>query len=292
MRQCVLALGTFDGVHQGHLALIKAASQMAQQLNMDTAVFTFAEHPQELLTGEKIGLICTANQRTKLLKKAGAQTVAVERFAEMRNLSPEEFVAFLVEKYRVGGLVCGKDFRFGKGARGDSKALKELCEQRGLAFCEVDFVRDENGEKISSSRIRDMLQNGQMQAAERLLGRAFFLEGEVCHGKGLARKWKTPTINQAVPKELVTLPLGVYQSRVYVAEKPYPAITNVGRRPTFDDGDFINAETHILEGTFAEIKSARVELLSFLRPEKKYENETDLQAQIQKDIALVKKLKY
>ncbi len=286
-----MALGMFDGVHLGHISLIETAFQMAQQLNMDTAAFTFADHPQEFLGGQKVGLICTLSQRRDLLKAAGAKLVAVENFVDMRDFSPQEFVDFLIQKYHVGGLVCGKDFRFAKGGAGDSKTLETLCKSKGLVFKEVEFVVDGEGEKISSRRIREMLGNAQMQRVSQALGRPFFFEGEVFCGKGLARKWQTPTINQALPEELTPIARGVYQSRVYVDGKAYAAITNIGKRPTFDDGDFINAETHILEETFSEIEWARVELLHFIRPEQKFENEKDLLLQIKRDIEIVKEMR-
>ncbi len=281
----------FDGVHRGHALLVKTASEMAQQLNMDTAAFTFADHPQEFLGGKKVGLICTLAERESLLKAAGADVVVVENFADVRDFSPQEFVDFLVKKYHVGGLVCGKDFRFAKGGAGDSKTLETLCKSKGLEFKEVEFVVDGAGEKISSRRIREMLENAQMQQVSRALGRPFSFEGEVLHGKGLARKWQTPTINQVLPREVTPIAKGVYQSRVYVDGKMYAAVTNIGNRPTFDDGDFINAETHILEGSFSDIEWARVELMHFIRPEQKFENEKDLQKQIKRDIAVVKEMR-
>ncbi len=285
-----MALGMFDGVHLGHSALVKTASEIAQQLNMDTAAFTFADRPQEVLSGQKVGLICTLSQRKALLETAGADLVAVEKFADVREFSPQQFVDFLVQKYHVGGLVCGSDFRFAKDGSGNSKTLANLCASMGLAFKEVSFVLDDAGEKISSSSIRKMLKNGLMHSVQKVLGRPFFFEGEVHRGKGLARLWKTPTINQILPEELAEVAHGVYQSRVQIDGKSYAAITNVGSRPTFEDGDFVNAETHILEGSFSEIRWAKVELMRFVRPEQKFENEADLQAQIQKDISFVKEL--
>lgn len=286
-----MALGMFDGVHRGHALLVKTAFQMAQQLNMNTAAFTFADHPQEFLGDRKVGLICTFEERRKLLQAAGADVVVVENFADIRDFSPQQFVEFLVKKYHVGGLVCGKDFRFAKDGAGDSETLKTLCKLRGLKFKEVEFVLDGAGEKISSRHIREMLEKAQMQQVSRALGRPFSFEGKVFHGKGLARKWQTPTINQVLPAELTAVARGVYQSRVYVDGKAYNAITNIGKRPTFDDGDFINAETHILEETFSDIERARVELLHFIRPEKKFENEQDLLRQIKKDIETVKEMR-
>ncbi len=285
-----MALGTFDGVHRGHAALLSAAARKAKKLNICAAAFTFADHPLEKLTGQRVGLLCTLSQRIELLRQAGANVVAVENFGDVCDLSPQAFVELLVTKYRVKGLVCGSDFRFGKGGTGDSKTLQSLCAARGIEFEEVSFVLDETGEKISSGRIREMIAAGEMLAAEKALGRPYFVEGQVCRGKGLARQWHTPTINLALPEELIAPRFGVYQSRVYVSGGCYEGITNVGSRPTFDDGKTPNVETYILEGEFDRIEQAKVELLRFIRPEKKFDDEKSLQEQIQKDIQFVKDL--
>ena len=290
MTEYIMALGTFDGVHLGHVALLREAAQMAKKLNIRAAAFTFADHPQERLTSQRVGLLCTLSQRIALLRKAGADMVAVENFADICDLSPEEFVELLVTKYHVRGLVCGSDFRFGKGGKGDKKILANLCAARHLSFSEISFVRDEAGQKISSGHIRSLVSAGAVDAAAELLGRPFFIEGEVRRGKGVARQWNTPTINLPLPEELIIPRFGVYQSRVYIGDKGYEGITNVGCRPTFDDGACPNVETYILQGEFSKIRQAKVELLRFIRPEKKFEDEKSLQLQIQKDIRFVKEL--
>ena len=290
MNEYIMALGTFDGVHRGHDALVKAASATAKQLNKRTAVFTFADHPLEKLTGQRVGLLVTLGAKIVLLRAAGADVVAAEPFEEVCALSPEEFVDLLQSRYRAAGLVCGADFRFGKGGAGDAHILQKLCEDRGMSLQVLSFVRDETGKKISSSRIREMIRQGDMERAASALGRPFFIEGEVCHGKGLARTWNTPTINLRLPEELVYPRFGVYQTLVWIEGKCYKGITNVGLRPTFDDGKVPNVETFILEGTFKEISQAKVELIRFVREEKKFPDEKSLQLQIAKDIEFVKNL--
>lgn len=284
MTEYIMALGTFDGVHRGHAALLHRAAQMAQKLNIRAAAFTFADHPLQKLTGHPVGLLCTPTQRIELLRQAGADLVAVEHFGDVCDLSPEEFVELLIAKYRVGGLVCGSDFRFGKGGAGDSKILASLCRAKGLEFDEVSFVLDETGEKISSSRLRTLVSRGEMERVTELLGRPFLIEGRVRRGKGLARRWNTPTINLALPEELVAPRFGVYRSCVHIDGKRFVGITNVGCRPTFDDGILPNVETYILGGEFSVVEEAGIELLHFIRPERKFENEEDLQLQIRKDI--------
>ncbi|MBR5782821.1 MAG: bifunctional riboflavin kinase/FAD synthetase [Clostridia bacterium] len=289
MNTCVMALGTFDGVHLGHAALIGAAAQRAKQLNISTAVFTFGDHPLEKLTGRKVGLLVPLKERIKLLRQAGADVVAVENFEDVCNFSPEEFVDFLVSKYRVRGLVCGTDFRFGKGGIGDAQMLKTLGARRNLSVLVVSFVLDGAGKKISSGNIRKMISKGDMRSAAASLGRPYYIEDDVRHGKGLAHQWGTPTINLPLPAELVYPKFGVYQTQVTVSGKTYDGITNVGCRPTFDDGKTPNVETYILDGSFESIAAARVEFVRFIREEIKFENEAALQAQIAKDIEKIRK---
>ncbi len=287
MGECIMALGTFDGVHRGHQAVIRAAVTVAQQLNIHAAVFTFADHPQSKLTGKRVGLLCTLAQRIELLRQAGAQAVAVEEFEAVQELSPSAFVGLLVEKYHVRGLVCGADFRFGKNGAGDSECLAKLCAERGLSFQKVQFEWDDEAQKISSRSIRSAVAAGEMERAARDLGRPFCVQGTVVHGKGLARKWGTPTINLRLPTELVAPRYGVYETRVTVDGNVYKGVTNVGVRPTFDDGDNPNVETFILEGTFDQISAAKVEFVRFIRPETAFADEKSLQIQIEQDIRSV-----
>ena len=289
MNKTIIALGTFDGVHLGHTALIDAACAAAKKLNITPAVFTFADHPAERLTGKKVGWLITAEQKIELLKAAGAEKVYIKPFDEVCGLSPDAFVDGLVLIAGAVGLVCGEDFRFGKGGAGDTAYLQKLCDERGLSLQVVGFVRDDTGEKIASRRIRQCIAAGDMSSAAGALGRAFFIEGEVRHGKGLAHQWGTPTINMELPKQLVTPRFGVYQTRVTVGDQVYDGITNVGCRPTFDDGKTPNVETYILNGKFDRIERAKVEFIRFIRPERQFADESALVAQIQKDIELVGK---
>lgn len=289
MNKTIIALGTFDGVHLGHTALIDAACAAAKKLNIASAVFTFADHPAEQLTGKKVGWLVTAEQKIELLKAAGADKVFVKPFGEICNFSPSEFVDRLLLMAGAVGLVCGEDFRFGKDGAGDTAYLQQLCNERGLSLQVVGFVRDETGEKIASRRIREYIAAGDMQNAAKALGRTFFIEGQVRHGKGLAHRWGTPTINMELPEQLVTPKFGVYRTRVTVEGKTYDGITNVGSRPTFDDGTTPNVETYILDGKFDSIERAKVEFLKFIRPEQQFADESALVAQIQKDIESIRK---
>ena len=286
----IFALGTFDGVHLGHQSLLKAAKEMAKEPGVSPAVYTFSDLPRAAVEGKKIGMLTAPVQKYGLLKAAGASLVIAEPFEKVRYLSPEEFVYYLVGAFGAEGFVCGRDFRFGQGGVGDAEALCRIAATVGKQVRVVDFLQDENGQKIASGQIRRYVEAGQPEQAAAALGRPFFVEGDVLHGKGLARQWGTPTINLPLPDDLVQPRFGVYATRVTVDGKTYPGVTNVGRRPTVERDAAPNVETYILEGAFERIDRAQVEFLRFIRPEMTFPDEKSLQLQIAKDIQSAKEL--
>ncbi len=290
MEKFVYALGTFDGVHLGHQKLLASAGALAAQMGALPAAYTFTDLPREAVEGRRIGMLTTSTQKLWLLQTAGAKTVVAEPFAKVRELSPEAFIYYLIGAHGAHGFVCGKDYRFGKGGAGDAATLRQICKSVGKEVRVVDFLQDRYGQKISSGHIRSYVAQGNMEAASAALGRDFFLEGEVCHGKGLARQWGTPTVNLPLPEGVVHPRYGVYATRVTVDGGVYHGITNVGIRPTFADGDQPNTETFILDGQFENISRAKVEFLTFIRPEMTFPDEKSLQIQIAKDIQTVQQL--
>lgn len=284
MGRYIYALGTFDGVHLGHQALITVAEELGAEKGADTAVYTFADLPQKTVEQTAVGMLTTTPQKISLLDKAGAKRVIAEPFEKVRALSPEQFIYYLVGAFGAAGFVCGRDFRFGKGGKGDAATLKQICKSIGKSCRVAEFLTDARGEKISSRRIRHYVEQGEMEAAAAALGRPLFVEGQVLHGKGLAHQWGTPTINLPLPEALARPRFGVYETRVTVEDKVYRGITNVGVRPTFADGQSPNVETFILEGSFENIPAAKVEFLRFIRPERPFADEKSLQLQIAKDI--------
>lgn len=289
MDRCVMALGTFDGVHLGHQKVIAAAKQIAQKNTEPLVVFTFCDHPRSVLTGQTVGLLTTPQARRQKLTALGADRVAEVPFQSVRQLSPEAFLYYLIGQYGADTFVCGSDYRFGVGGKGDFHLMQGICRQTGTTCRRVEFALDEKGEKISSRVIREYIRRGDMRSAEKALGAPFAIFGDRQKGKGLAHRWGTPTVNIPLPEDLVVPKFGVYAATAVVDGKTYPAVCNIGIRPSFDDGETPNVETYLISGVFEDIGAIEVRPHIFLRPEQKFETADDLRRQITDDIAEAKR---
>ena len=290
MNQTVVALGMFDGVHRGHQALLRRAAQIAHA-NGDVAVaFTYDNHPRELFSGA-FSYLCTREQREKLIRETGCDRMDSVPFdAAFAAMEPETFIDWLSARYEggVSAIVAGYDYRFGAKAKGDTALLRTLCEARGIALGVIDEVKVD-GETCSSTRIREAIREGDMERAERMLGRPYTLSGEVVHAKALGRQFDCPTANldagtQLLPKD------GVYATELVFAEKRYDAVTNVGTNPTVG-GRARTVETHAIgESLDLYGKHVEVAFLKRLRDEKRFDSKELLFAQIQKDAEAAKKV--
>ena len=277
-----VALGYFDGLHLGHMGVIGAA--LAQR-DLKSAVFTFNcdttlpkfQSPEDIISFE--------NKR-ELLDKAGVDYLYAPDFAAVCTLADEEFVRkILLGKLNAGFACCGRNFRFGLGGQGTPERLKTLGVKYGIR---VEIVEDVclDGELISSTHIRELIRNGEIEQANRLLGYEWQFKLPVFHGAERGRAIGFPTINQILPETNIMPRLGVYQSYVQAHGRNYKGITNIGVRPTLNDGNGVICETHILRfngDLYGE--SVAVSLCKFLRPERKFENLGELKAQIKEDIA-------
>lgn len=280
MKPCVIALGFFDGVHLGHAALLRQTRLRAEALGAEAAALTFDRAP-----GKRVPLLTTLEDRKDLLRRAGGMDrVLVPVFDEaFRTLDCETFVRdFLVRDQGAAGLVCGWDYRFGKNAGGDAALLEDLCRRYGLTLDVVPETRFE-GITVSSSAIRQMLQAGDLDRANRFLGHPWQLTGPVVHGKRLGRRLGFPTANLALPAGLCLPPKGVYAVRAQAGAETYPGVCNLGTRPTVDGGPE-NAETWLFDydGDLYG-KTLRLEFAAFLRPERRFESLEALRAQILRD---------
>ena len=184
----------------------------------------------------------------------------------------------------VGAISCGENYRFGVNAEGDVGFLKTECEKNGVSLL-ISPIVSENGEAVSSTKIRSLIINGEIEKANEMLGRLFSYSSKVLDGKHLGRKLGIPTINQAVGNGLVIPKKGVYASFTTVDGKRFKSITNIGLRPTVENTPKVNSETHILDfnGNLYG-KNPTVELVSFMRDEKKFESVSQLREQIERDI--------
>lgn len=284
----VIALGYFDGVHLGHRTVLKKATEQAKKLGVLSAVFSFTDNKKE---GKKsqLGKIYSTQRKCELISELGFDFVIMPDFSAFSSLSPERFVEILSDNFGACAFVCGKDFRFGKGAIGDAALLKELAAIRGIeTYVVEDVILD--GENVSSTRIRNALSEGDIKTANKLLGREYSIRAEVAHGKNIGSKVLYPTINQPFEDGGAPLKFGVYASKTIYDGKEMPSVTNIGVCPTFLDERKPTSETYII-GADVNLygKSVEVKLLDFLREERQFESPEALKIQIEKDIKAVKK---
>lgn len=266
----ILALGFFDGVHMGHSALLKACVELAQLHSVHPGAVTFANHPDALVQGNAPGLINTLPDRERLLRKFGMEHVIVLPFdGQLRSRSWQDFIRMLVEEHHAAGFVCGEDFRFGNRGLGTAEKLREYCEEQGIP-CTVVPQQRIDGVAVSSTHIRYLMETGHMSQAVRFLGHPQILTGKVVHGHQLGRRLGIPTANLMLPKELVVPKFGVYACVAVVDGVRYPAVTNIGTRPTVA-GIGITVEPWILDysGDLYD-REITLEFYQFLRPEQKF----------------------
>ena len=280
----IFALGFFDGVHLGHQALLSACKTLAAEYDCKAGVLTFAGHPDALVLGKSPALLNTPQDRRQLLTEYGMDTVVELPFDRVLMCCPwQEFFRRLVEEFGAAGLVCGEDFRFGYKGEGTAAALLQTCREKGLP-CTVVPQQKLEGTVISSTHIRTLLEVGNITEVNRFLGHPHMLTGEVITGQQLGRTLGFPTANLAIPSELAVPKLGVYACLACLDGHKYPAVANIGTRPTVN-GEGISLEVHLIDFS-GNLYGQRltVELHAFLRPEKKFTDLPQLQEEIRKNI--------
>jgi riboflavin kinase/FMN adenylyltransferase len=285
--QTIYALGFFDGVHLGHQALLQECRRLAEENECPSAVMTFRTHPAKVLKGEEPPRITTNDDRRDLLFAYGIDIVEERFFDKATMETPWE--EFMDKFLRPAGFVCGDDFHFGAGGLGTGETLTKWCEEAGIP-CVIVPQQEIDGVRVSSTHIRSLLEAGKIREANRFLGHPHRFTGKVVEGKKLGRTIGIPTANLEVPAGLVQLPHGVYACKAEVDGKEYPAVTNIGVRPTVN-GQNVNAECHLLD--FAGDlygKTLTIAFHKFLRPEQKFESLEALKSQITADIAQVREM--
>jgi riboflavin kinase/FMN adenylyltransferase len=283
-----VAVGNFDGVHRGHQALAAAALEEARRLGGTAAVLTFDPHPARVLQpGRAPSALMTLDQKAEVLAALGIHHLAVLEFTpEVAAQDAGEFVrGVLSGALGARVVVVGANFRFGRGRAGDAALLEGLGRTLGFAVRVVEPVLHD-GEPVSSTRIREAVEQGAMERAAALLGRDYVVDGQVVKGDARGRALGFPTANVDPVNE--TLPArGVYACwfRVAGEERRWPAAVNVGQRPTFQ-GQGLSVEAHLL-GFSGDLygKEARVSFVQRLREEQRFDGVEALRAQIEKDIA-------
>ena len=288
IKEKVIALGFFDGVHLGHAALLRRTVEEAAARGVTPAVFTFAQPPKEVVTGIPCPLINSADDRRELVKRLyGIQEVIMVPFDhEMMTTSWEDFVTeLLVKRYRAVHLVAGHDHRFGHKNQGSPELLMEKCAQLGLG-CDIIPKVEVSGITVSSTYIRRLVELGQISRANRFLGHPHTLTGTVRHGRGIGSSRLFPTANLVIPPHVLVPNHGVYATKVTLTDgSTYTAVTNVGTRPTVNNGTDVTVEACLLdfEGDLYG-KTMRVEFYEHLRDEVRFDSLDALKAQIAADV--------
>jgi len=293
-RPSVAAVGTFDGVHLGHKALVRRAVESARAVGAEAVVVTFEPHPAEVVRGERGGRICTAAEKVAHLAELEPDAIVVVPFDEaFAALSTERFAAeVLAEGLAARQVHVGFNFRFGRGGGGSVDELGELGRAHGFSVHVLPSV-EHDGEPISSTRIRGLLQQGDVAVARFLLGRAYRLAGVVAHGEGRGRGLGFPTANLAVDDERKLVPrFGVYRGRTggdLPASACGDCLVSVGLSPTFGPREAARVEVFVPD--FAGDLYGRamvVELLEWVRPELRFSSAEALVAQMRDDVEFLR----
>ena len=290
--ESTVALGCFDGVHIGHSKIIANAVDVARRNALDCVVWSFQAPPKSFFAKEldqkseySQGLLTTLDEKKELVFELGVDTFICVPFDEnIAKLSPREFFEdILVARLNAKHIFCGFNYRFGYKGSGDVELLRSLCREFKIELTVFDEIKLDNI-TVSSSAIRSFLLSGELEKAEKMLGRPFSLYGKITDGQHLGRKLGFPTINQELPNNKMLIKNGVYLTRVKFENDVKYGITNIGWRPTVE-GKFPICETHILDfsgnlyGTFVT-----VEFVKFIRGEQKFNSLEELTAQIQRDV--------
>lgn len=263
----VMALGMFDGFHQGHIDIIKSAVRLAERSDLLTCVQTF----RNLEKNGEDRLLFTLEERVRMLEELGVDEMLVLNFPQVKDMSPEDYCEKILKmRTSAAALFIGHDYRFGKGAAGDEFLLKEFASKNQISLRVIsDRVLEGTDRRISTSWLREALSEGDCELAARMCeGRHYYYTGRVAHGKQAGRNMGFPTANLEISEDKYVVRRGVYCSRVTIGNRVLYGVTNIGRRPTVEDAVNDVAETFIFDfdediyGAFI-----KVELLKFLRPE-------------------------
>lgn len=287
----VIALGFFDGVHKGHGALLRRAHEVAEGMNAIPAAVTFDAHPTQVILGQSSPLLTTPAERADLMRRLySIQDIIVAHFDHtLMHMPWQDFVTeLLVKRHGAVHLVAGHDFRFGYRGEGTPEKLKQLCTELGLG-CDIIPPVEVGGIRISSSYIRTLVAQGEVERAMDFLGHPHTLTDQVRHGKKIGTRLGFPTMNLQIPAGSVIPAFGVYATRVWVDEKAYIAATNVGIRPTVGDNRPVTVEGSLLDFSGDLYgKTVRMEFFQLIRPEQKFDSLDALRAQIAQDVQSVR----
>ncbi|MCQ2426903.1 MAG: riboflavin biosynthesis protein RibF [Clostridia bacterium] len=278
-----VALGSFDGVHAGHRAILSETVSAADRAGLTPSAFTFGMPPALFKNPGFPGILTDTDEKLALMKECGIGTVLVADFGDIHGLSPEDFIAlFLIKKLKAKTVICGEDFRFGADRAGNTDTLRAFFGENAVVLPFLTF----NGRKVSSTEIRAMVAEGDVSTAATLLGRPYSLSGESFEGRHDGRRLGFPTINILPPDGKVLPPNGVYITKTVFPDcTDYPSVTNIGLSPTLDFTGTKRLETHLLNfgGGFCPKGRYTVMFLERVRGEFVFGSVNELAEQISKD---------
>jgi riboflavin kinase/FMN adenylyltransferase len=288
----VITIGAFDGLHIGHLRLLEETKKIGEELLATPVMLTFSPHPREVLRPQvPFYYLTLLDEKIEILSALSFPCLVVLPFTRsLAELTPDIFVEqYLVDYLKVKAVVVGYNFRFGRGRSGDAEYLLKMGKKYDFMVRVVEPV-EIDGIKISSSLIRELLLKGEVERANRLLGRPYSLKGRVITGKGRGRILGFPTANLEIPSKKLIPKEGVYAAWVGIENKRFMGALNIGKNPTFEDKK-LSIEVHILD--FSEDlynKTIKVELIKYIRGEQKFPSVEKLVEQIKKDCQVVKEV--
>ena len=278
----VACIGYFDGLHIGHQKLLEETCKLAKKYDCETALITFEPDPWVVIKGEvHVKHISTMRQRINKAVELGMDNIVFLEFTrDMSSLPPIDFMEKVLGCLNLKGLVCGFDYHFGYKGSGNVQFLQDNASYE---ISVIDAIEDEKG-KISSTRISQCIEEGNMEEADRLLGSPFCIEGKVIHGKHRGTSLGFPTVNVQVSDEYLLPKRGVYAGIAHVGKKEYQCMVNIGINPTFKDVESISLEANIFDfdqDIYGMIIA--IDFLKYIRPEKSFKNTNNLVMQLEQD---------
>jgi riboflavin kinase/FMN adenylyltransferase len=285
LKNTIVAIGIFDGVHKGHQFLIRRMVACARRRKAKSVLVTFHPHPAQVLHKREISYLVSLPHRLKIIESLGVDLALVIRFTKsFARLKPEEFVKnYLVERFGIKEVFVGDDFRFGENRSGDVDIFTRMGEKYGFKVNHLHPVK-KTKEKISSTQLREFIREGRLDEAASMLGRRVSILGKVVRGDGRGKKLGFPTANIQFDCDVLP-PTGVYIVFLAWKGKRYPALANIGFRPSFkNQNGRLHLEVHILDfNKNIYNQEVTVEFVKKIRDEQKFPSAADLVSQIQKD---------
>jgi riboflavin kinase/FMN adenylyltransferase len=279
--ESIITIGTFDGVHKGHEIVF---NQLKNNLNLIPIVITFNKSPKEIINDDPIQSIYEVGTKKKLIKNLGVkEIISIDFDDSIKSLKANEFVSLLKEYLKLKVLVIGEDTTIGKDKIGKKNGLSDLLLKFDANLKLIE-IKESNKKKISSSKIKKEILNGNFKEVNENLSNKYFIEGDIVEGKKLGRKLGYPTANLNFSKEIVVPKDGIYKTISVLRDKSYNSITSIGNNPTFNE-ELKTVETYIINfNKNIYNQKLKIVFMDFFREQIKFDNEEDLIIQMNKDL--------